>query len=52
LEDRVREVERAKKEVEDELACEKRAYELAFSQTFSKLKKAEAELITIRGDLD
>ena len=48
----MREVEKAKKEAEDELAREKGAYESAFSQTSSKLKKDEAELMTMLGDLE
>ena len=43
----MRESERAKMEVEDELACEKRAYESAFSLATSKLNKAEEELVNM-----
>ena len=52
LEDGVRKAERIKVKVVDELACEKRMYDSAFSQATAKLRKAEAKLATMRGDLE
>ena len=52
LKNRARKVERAKNEVEEELACEKRIYDLASSVATSKLKKAEEKLVTMRSDLE
>lgn len=48
----MREAERAKKEVEDELSREKASYEMSLSSITSKLNKADVELGKTRDELE